>query len=428
MQDEAEAQQQVHQDHVWFPSLQGAAAGVARKQLGLDADISSKVSGPSRHVPSPADWAAADHAVAPPATMVILPGCPHPVPLQSLLAAGFLQQPGVVAAGQQLTADTGVPAAAGAGFASMSAAAAAAAAESSARSSSTGSRQPDQAGSSLTVARKAAMAKGLSAAAAGSGAVASPTPKLAASAANAAVAAATAAAVQAVKDLKGQRGGSKKKKADVAVAIASAAAAKAAASAAVAAVHKSSKVVSVLPTLGNASSAVKVWEYYTCGFNGGRPWEALEREQGRKPVWRQGERKVWFVLNAVIKEVQYRVKVWGVSHGTAAAALDSERPKGLTFCQWVRDHLVKAQQERGEAQRMQGSMQRLQQPQQQHRQHRQQLLQLMRLLQQLLRFSLLQWDRTATSVGDGGAARWSFLGFEVCSNVSWVLCVRFLGR
>ena len=65
-------------------------------------------------------------------------------------------------------------------------------------------------------------------------------------------------------------------------------------------------------------------------------------------MWRQGERKVWFVLNAVIKEVQYRVKVWGVSHETAAAALDSERPKGLTFCQWVRDHLVKAQQERGE--------------------------------------------------------------------------------
>jgi hypothetical protein len=190
------------------------------------------------------------------------------------------------------------------------------------------------------------MAKGLSAAAAGSGAVASPTPKLAASAATAAVAAATEAAVQAVKDLKGQRGRSKKK-ADVAVAIASAAAAKAAATAAVAAVQKS-KVAAVLPALGKAGSAVKVWEYYTCGFNGGRPWEVLEREQGSNPEWRRGERKLWFLLHAVIKEVQHKKKVWGVSHETAAAALDKERPEGLTFCQWVRDHLVKAQQERGE--------------------------------------------------------------------------------
>ena len=150
--------------------------------------------------------------------------------------------------------------------------------------------------------------------------------------------------MQAVKDLKGQRGGSKKKKADVAVAIASAAAAKAAATAAVAAVHKS-KAASVLPTLGNAGSVVKVWKYYTSGFNGGRPWEVLEREGGSNPVWRQGERKVWFLLNAVIKEVQHRAKVWGFSHETAAAALDSERPKGMTFCQWVRDHLVKAQKQ-----------------------------------------------------------------------------------
>jgi hypothetical protein len=193
------------------------------------------------------------------------------------------------------------------------------------------------------VDRKAAMAKGVSAAAAGSGAVASPTTKLAATAANAAVAAATEAAVQAVQDMQDKRGCAKKK-AGVAVAIASAAAAKAAATAAVAAVQKS-KVVSALPSLGDAGSAAKVWQYYTCGFNGGRPWEVLEREG---PAWRQGERKLWFNLYTVIKEVQHKAGVWGVSHETAAGAVDKERPKDRTFCQWAREDLPKLQKQRGE--------------------------------------------------------------------------------
>jgi hypothetical protein len=148
-----------------------------------------------------------------------------------------------------------------------------------------------------------------------------------------------------VKDLKGKRGHGKKKT-DVALAIASAAAAQAAATAAVAAVQKS-KVASVLPTVGNAGSVAKVWQYYTCGFNGGRPWEVLEREQGSNPQWRQGERKLWFQFNSVIKEVQHQAGIWGMSHHTAAAALDSERPKDKTFSQWVRE-LPQVQKQREE--------------------------------------------------------------------------------
>lgn len=51
-------------------------------------------------------------------------------------------------------------------------------------------------------------------------------------------------------------------------------------------------------------------------------------------------------LNAVIREVQHKAGVWGVSHETAAVALDKERTKGKTFAQWVRDDLPKIQQQR----------------------------------------------------------------------------------
>jgi hypothetical protein len=62
----------------------------------------------------------------------------------------------------------------------------------------------------------------------------------------------------------------------------------------------------------------------------------LEREQGSHPQWRQGERKLWLKFNSVIREVQHQAGVWGMSHQTAAAALDSEHPKGKTS-QWVRE-------------------------------------------------------------------------------------------
>jgi hypothetical protein len=71
----------------------------------------------------------------------------------------------------------------------------------------------------------------------------------------------------------------------VAIALAAAAAAQAATkTAAVAAVQKRN-VASVLPTVGNLGSAAKVWQYFTCGCNGGPPWEVLEREQESNPQW-----------------------------------------------------------------------------------------------------------------------------------------------
>jgi hypothetical protein len=165
---------------------------------------------------------------------------------------------------------------------------------------------------------------------------------LAAAAADAAVAAATQAAVQAVHQLKG-KGSRSKKKSDVTVAIASAAAAKAAA-AAVAAVHSKGKVASALPTLGDVGSAAKLWQYYTCGFNGSRPWQVLEREG---TDWRKGERREWGKLNSVIKEIKYWARTWDVDCDTAAERLDKQRGT-VTFPHWVKKQLPNIQQQRGE--------------------------------------------------------------------------------
>jgi hypothetical protein len=46
---------------------------------------------------------------------------------------------------------------------------------------------------------------------------------------------------------------------------------------------------------------------------------------------------MWFYIDTVTEEVQHQAGVWGMSHHTAAAALDSERPKDNTFSQWVRE-------------------------------------------------------------------------------------------
>lgn len=336
-------------DHVWFPTLQDTNGG--RQQLAPDAGISSRLCGPSRQVPSPAEWAAADHAVAPQVAMVILPGCPHLVPLQSLLAAGFLQQPasGTTGGNQQAAAASEFPAAAAAAGDEGRAAPGCAGPTATAATAAAGAAPTAPAAAPLlrkgpvsNADRKAAMAKGVSAAAAGAGAVASPTPKLAAAAADAAVAAATQAAVQAVHQLKG-KGSRSKKKSDVTVAIASAAAAKAAA-AAVAAVHSKGKVASALPALGDVGSAAKLWQYYTCGFNGSRPWQLLEKEG---TDWRRGERQQWGKLNTVIKEIKYWARTWDVDCDTAAERLDTQRGT-VTFPHWVKKQLPDIQKQRGE--------------------------------------------------------------------------------
>jgi hypothetical protein len=129
----------------------------------------------------------------------------------------------------------------------------------------------------------------------------------------------------------------------VTVAIASAAAAKAAA-AAVAAVNSKGKVASVLPPLGDVGSAAKLWQYYTCGFNGSRPWQVLDREGTN---WRVGERQQWNKLNTVIKEIKYWARTWDVDCDTAAERLDTQRGT-VTFPHWVKKQLPDIQKQRGE--------------------------------------------------------------------------------
>lgn len=172
----------------FFPNLDSSKP----RQLGPDAGINSRVCGTSKHKPNPADVVGNSSAAAPQGALVILPGHAHPVPLQSLFSAGLLLQPGnssQQANCSQLAAPTGNEAGPGAGWAPGVAAAAAAGLGDPATAAAVGAAWAQNPAASLfshgrvsEADRKAAMAKGMSSAAAGAGGVPSPTSGMAATA------------------------------------------------------------------------------------------------------------------------------------------------------------------------------------------------------------------------------------------------------
>jgi hypothetical protein len=151
--------------------------------------------------------------------------------------------------------------------------------------------------------KKAAMASGISASAAGSGAVRVREPT------GLAAAASQAAAQQQPKKPKGQP--------HAATATTAAAATPAPAAA--------GKHVKALPAFSSLQTVSTLWSCYSKGCNGSQPWELLE-QQG--PGWRLGERKSWCELKKVIDEVKYVAVQNSKSYEWAAQQLDEEMAQG----------------------------------------------------------------------------------------------------
>jgi hypothetical protein len=164
----------------------------------------------------------------------------------------------------------------------------------------------------------AVMACGISAAAAGSGAV----PYLPAGAHAAASKAAAAAVAEKAGHSKGSSAVSSRTKLAQAAAQAAAAAA-----AAVAAVEKAeaSQQRSALPPFGDIRSVEHLWQLWKHGSRSSPAWEAQEA-QGK--AWRRGPksaRQRWYELQQVLKEIQRVAAQRRMTPERAAAVLDAER-------------------------------------------------------------------------------------------------------
>lgn len=161
--------------------------------------------------------------------------------------------------------------------------------------------------------RRAAMACGISAAAAGSGAV----PDLPFGAAAVAGSAAAAAVAQRAAGHKKGRAGS------TGLQLAQAAA-HAAASAAVKAVQQAeaSQQCKALPPYRDITNVVHLWQLYEGSSSGSLGWQAQEA-MGK--TWRKGERKRWCELLKVIREVERLAKGKKIQAERAAAIMDAER-------------------------------------------------------------------------------------------------------
>ncbi|KAF6255562.1 hypothetical protein COO60DRAFT_1641403 [Scenedesmus sp. NREL 46B-D3] len=164
--------------------------------------------------------------------------------------------------------------------------------------------------------RKAAMASGISGAAAGSGAV---------PAGQGADESAQAKHQQLRKPKQGKPVPLKTTAAGAAAAAAAAAGAVQSSEAAAAAAAGAKRVGKALPAFSALSTVPTLWSCYSKGYNGGQAWQVQE-QQGTS--WRRGERKRWCELKKVIDEVKYVAVQNQNSYEWAAQQLDDEMKQG----------------------------------------------------------------------------------------------------
>jgi hypothetical protein len=209
-----------------------------------------------------------------------MPGVPVPLPLESFQqiasALGYVQAHPAAACSVPEPGAACEPPAAAAAAAGISSYAAAEEHEQQQQQQFSWFRK----GSGDESSRKAAMACGISAAAAGSGAV--PAGKTGGAAGAGVTGGQTAAQAR-----------RKKPKGKAVVITAPAAAAPDTAVA--------KRVSQALPQFSSLRTVSVLWSCYSKGYNGGQAWEVQE-QQG--PEWRQGERKRWCELKKVIDEVK----------------------------------------------------------------------------------------------------------------------------
>jgi hypothetical protein len=174
------------------------------------------------------------------------------------------------------------------------------------------------------------MAFGISATAAGSGAV----PNLLVGAHAAASSAAAAAAAKGARRGKSSSAGSKSMQL-------AQAAAQAAATAAIAAVQQAeaSQLCSALPPFGDITSVAHLWQLWKHGGNGKPAWEAQE---AHGKGWRRGVksgRQRWHELLRVISEVDRLAQEKRIKPEAAAAIMEAERDQDNSMAEYIKREL-----------------------------------------------------------------------------------------